>query len=109
MIVERLGDFEAAAAHVADRPDRPEETRDYPEGGEARLFGAAQDADLKTGFGGDGVCERWPVRRAADRFRSRHVDLGDTHRIGNGAKPPHPLDRAAKALPCDLVALPETL
>jgi hypothetical protein len=32
MVVDRFRDFEAAPAHVADRPDRAEEPRDHAQG-----------------------------------------------------------------------------
>jgi hypothetical protein len=107
MIVERLGDFEAAAAHVADRPNRAEKAGDHAQRGEARFLRSAEDTNLKTGFGGDGGCERGSVRRAADCFGSRRIDLYHAHRVGDGAKPPHRLDRAAKPLRPDHAGLRE--
>ncbi|MGA2044901.1 MAG: hypothetical protein ABSG83_16200, partial [Roseiarcus sp.] len=107
MVVERLGDFEAAAAHVADRPDRAEEAGDHAERGQSRFLGAAEDADLETRFGGNGGGERRPVRRPPDRFGCRRIDPGHAHRIGDRAKPPHRLDRAPKPLGRDRAGLRE--
>ncbi len=108
-VIERLGDFETAAAHVADGPDRAEETGDHAQCGESRLLGSAQDADVQTGLGGDGGDERRPVGGAPNRFGARHVDLGDAHRVGDGAKAARRLNRPAKPLRRDGAGLGEAV
>ena len=98
MIVDRLRDFETAAAHIADRPDRPEEPRDDAKRSEARLFGAAEDTDVQAGLSGDGGGELRPVRSAPHRLGRHGVDSGYAHGLGDGAKPPRGLDGPAKAV-----------
>ena len=101
VIVQRFGDFEAAAAHVADSPDWTKEAADHPQRGEPRLFRPAQDTDLEAGLGPDGRRERRPVGSAADRFGPRDVEFGDPHRIRDGAEAAKRLDGPAKAVRID--------
>ena len=88
MIVDRFRDFEAAAAHIANRPDRPEEPRDDAERCEPRFFGAAEDANLKAGLRRDGGGELRPVRGATHGLGRHGVDSGYAHGVGDGAKSP---------------------
>ena len=98
MIVDRFCDFETAPAHIADRPDRPEEPRDDAKRGEARFFGPAEDTDVQAGFSGDSGCELRPIRSAPHRLGRHGVDSGYAHGLGDGAKPPRGLDGPAKAV-----------
>ena len=90
-------------------PDGTEEAGDHAERCEPRLFGAAEDADLEAGLGQDRRRERRPVGGAPDRFGSRDVEFGDTHRFRDGAKPAKRLHRPAKTVRVDGARLGEAL
>ena len=109
MVVDRLRHLETAAAHVADSPDRAKESGDDAERRIARLFGARQDANPKPGLGGDCGRELRPVGRAADRLGRGHVQPGDAHRVGDGAKPPGRLDGSPKSVGRDRPRLRQAL
>ena len=98
MVVHGLRDLEAAAAHVADEPDRPEESRDHAERRVSRFLFAGEDADLKSALGSAIAAARagpLDARRIASvAVASIRVDA---HRIGDGAKPAHRLDGSPKA------------
>ena len=49
MVLQRFGDFQAAAAHVADKAFGPVEARDHAERRIMRLFRSAQDLDVAAG------------------------------------------------------------
>ena len=98
VVVHRLGHFEAAAAHVADRADRPEEAGDDPERGVARLLRARQDPHRQPGLRRDRGDEVLAIGRAADRLGRGHVELRHAHRLGDGAKAARGLHGAAEAV-----------
>ena len=98
VIVDRLRDLEAAAAHVADQPDRAKKSRDDAERRVARLFLAGEDANLKPARPCDCRRQSRSIGRAAHRLGRGRVDPGDAHRVRNGAKPAHRLNGLPKAL-----------
>ena len=98
MVVDCFRDFKAAAAHVADRPDRPEEPGDHAQGRESRFFGPGEDTNLEAALRLDRRGELRPVGGATHGLGRHGVDSTDAHRVGDGAKPPHGLNGAAKAV-----------
>jgi hypothetical protein len=100
-VVERLRHLQAAAAHVADEAHRTKKARNDAERGVARLFGAAEDADVEPAFRRDGGGELRPVRRSSHRLGGDGVEAGDPHGIGDGPEAPHRLDRAAEVFRLD--------
>ena len=97
MIVDRLRDLEAAAAHVAHRPYGAKKSRDHAERRVARLFLPGEDANLEPALPCDCRRQSRSIGRAAHRLGRGRVDPAYAHRIGNGAKPAHRLNGLPKA------------
>jgi hypothetical protein len=109
MVVDRFRDFQAAAAHVADSSDRPEESRDHPQSREPRFFGALEDSNLETAFRLDRRGELRAVGGATHGFGRHGVDSADAHGVGDGAKPSDGLDGAPKAVGGDDAGLGQSV
>ena len=105
MVIDRFRDFEAAAAHVADRPDWPEEAGNDAERREPGFLGPAEDAHLQAGLRFNRLSKLRPVRSATHGLRRHGVDSSDAHGVGDGAKSPHGLDRSTKMVRRDCAGL----
>ena len=109
MVVERLADLEAAAAHVADQPDRPEETRDDPERRRARLLCPAEHADLKARLRPDFPREFLAVLCTAGRLGGQRRRSWSTPMASAIAETARRQDRPAKIFRVDRAVLGELL
>jgi hypothetical protein len=105
VIIDRFRNFEAAAAHVADRPNGAEESRNDAEGREPRFLGPAEKTHLQARFRLDCLSQLQPVRSTTHGLRRNRVDSADAHGFGDGAKSPYSLNRSTKVVGRDFSAL----
>src|SRR6202046_2300767 len=107
MLVDRLRDFEAAAAYIGDRADGPKEPGDNPKGREPRFLAPAEDTHLQAGLRLYCPGEFRPVRSATHGLGRHGVDSNNPHGLGNSAKSAHSLYRATKMVRRDCAGLGE--
>ena len=98
MIVQGLGDLEAAAPHVADQTDRTEKAGNDTKCRIACFLHSLQNAH------GEPRCLFYcrdqfrAIAGPPDRLGGRHVDAGNAHGIGNRAESAKGLDSATEPL-----------
>ncbi|GLS18568.1 hypothetical protein GCM10007874_15850 [Labrys miyagiensis] len=98
-VVERLGNLEAAAAHVPDQTSRTVKARDHAERCEMSFFGTGKDSHLHAGLGMYRFNKVLAITGAANGFGRGGVETGHAHGVGDGAEASYGLDRTAKTIP----------